>query len=404
MAPGGLALLCSNEVLPTNADGVMGFKQNSDLFYLCGIDQEDTILFIYPDHVQKQNREVLFIRETNEHLKTWEGEKLTKDEAREISGIETVFWTDQFDTFLKRNAAEASFLYLNNNEHDGRNKNFTAKSDQFNEQIKKEFSLFTIQRLAPILSSLRMIKEPEEITQIKEALKITRKGFERLADKMKPEIAEYELEAHLTHEFLINRSRGHAFPPIMASGKNACVLHYITNNEVCTDGDLILMDFGAEYANYNADITRCLPVNGTFNNRQKEVYQAVLNVFHFAKKRMVKGNTLEGLRRETVQKMTEELTKLGLLKVNSEEDPAAFRKYFPHSVSHHLGLDVHDVGSRHEPFKPGMVLTCEPGIYIQEEGLGIRLENDILITEKGNIDLCEDIPLEIVDIEKMMNS
>jgi Xaa-Pro aminopeptidase len=385
----------------------LGFKQNTDLFYLCGIDQEETFLILQPNHPVENNREVLFIRETNEHLKVWEGEKLSKKQASEISGIQTVFWSHQLENYLKRNSAEASALYLNSNEHDGRNTDFQSKSDAFNAKIKSQFPLHEIQRLAPLISAHRLIKEPEEIEQLKRALEITKKGFLRLVEKIKPGIPEFELEAHLTHEFLINRSRGHAFQPIMASGKNACVLHYVTNNEICEDGELVLMDFGAEYANYNADITRCLPVNGKFTQRQKEVYQAVLNVFYFARERIIPGNTMENLRNETAAKMEEELIRVGVLKrgdvENQDPDKPLYRKYFPHGVSHYLGLDVHDVGSRYEVFKPGMVLTCEPGIYIEKEGLGIRLENDILITEDGNVDLCAHIPLEIDEIEKLFN-
>ncbi|KPM49363.1 aminopeptidase P N-terminal domain-containing protein [Jiulongibacter sediminis] len=405
---GAVAILCSNEVLPTNADGVFGFKQNSDLFYLCGIDQEETYLILQPNHPVESHREILFIRETNDHLKIWEGEKLSKEQAREISGIEKVLWSHQLDGYLKRTLPEAKSIYLNANEHDGRNTEFRTKSEEFNQKVMAAYPLFEVNRLAPILGELRLIKEKEEIDQLRKALAITKKGFLRLADKITPDIHEFELEAHLTHEFLINRSRGHAFPPIMASGKNACVLHYVTNNEVCKDGDLILMDFGAEYANYNADITRCLPVNGKFTERQKLVYKAVLNVFHFAKERIVAGNTMEKLREETSQKMEAELIKLGLLKKEDVEkqkpESPLYRKYFPHSISHHLGLDVHDVGSRYAVFQPGMVLTCEPGIYIEEECLGVRLENDILITEDGNEDLCSDIPLEIGEIEALFKS
>lgn len=402
-----MAVLCSNEVIPTNADGVMGFKQNSNLFYLCGIDQEDTFLVLFPDHPSESQREVLFIRETNEHLKVWEGEKLSKEEARSISGIQTVLWSHQLDAFLKRNLPEAACICLEANEHDGKNEGFISKSEVFNQNIRKDYPLHRLERLAPVLAELRMVKEPEEIQQIEKALEITKQGFLRLCDKIRPGINEYELEAHLTHEFLMNRSRGHAFPPIMASGKNACVLHYVTNNEACQHGDLILMDFGAEYANYNADITRVLPVNGTFNKRQKEVYQAVLNVFHFAKSRLIPGNTMENLRNEVGQQMEKELINLGLLDQhevdNQQPEAPLYRKYFPHGVSHSLGLDVHDVGSRYVTFKPGMVFTCEPGIYIPEEGLGIRLENDILITAEGNRDLCADFPLEIAEIEAIFN-
>jgi Xaa-Pro aminopeptidase len=403
----GIAILCSNEVIPTNADGIMGFKQNSDLFYLSGIDQEETFLVISPDYPDKKNREILFIRETNEHLKIWEGEKLSKQQAREISGIETIYWSHQLEAVLKRMLCEAEFLYLNSNEHDGRNVDFVDKSQLFNSELEKKYPLHKTERLTPLLSDLRMIKEPEEIKQIEKALEITKKGFLKIASKLRPDRYEFELEACLTHEFLLNRSRGHAFPPILASGKNSCVLHYVTNNERCIDGELILMDFGAEYANYNADITRVLPVNGRFSARQKEVYQAVLNIFHFAKSLLIPGNTMELLKIEVGKKVEQELIQLGLLSQkdieNQNPEQPLYRKYFPHSVSHSLGLDVHDTGSRFATFKPGMVLTCEPGIYIPDERIGIRLENDILLTETGNYDLCENIPLEIEAIEALFN-
>ncbi len=398
-------MICSNDVIPTNADGVMGFKQNSDLFYLTGIDQEDTILLLFPDHVQERNREVLFIRESNDHLKIWEGEKLSKEEARELSGIKTVLWTHQFDAWLKKTAPEATVLYLNINEHDGRNESFISKQDQFNLSIKNKYPLHKTERLAPLLSEMRLIKHPEEIEKIEQALDITTKGFQRLCRELKPGVPEYELEAHLTHEFLLRRSRGYAFPPIIASGKNACVLHYVTNNDSCKAGELVLLDFGAEYANYNADITRVLPVGGRFNDRQREVYQAVLNVFYFTRSRLIPGNTMDSLRTEVGQFLEDQLIQIGLLTEqevrNQNPDSPLYRKYFPHGVSHSLGLDVHDVGGRSFPFCAGMVLTCEPGIYIPEEGIGIRLENDILLTETGNRDLCEGIPLEIDEIEAL---
>lgn len=401
-----MALLCSNDVIPTNADGIMGFKQNSDLFYLTGIDQEETYLLLYPDHPKKKFREILFIRETNEHLKIWEGEKLSKERARELSGIKTVKWSDEIDKFLDKHIDLPCEIYLNSNEHTGRNEDFITETIQFNKWIKKAFGVKKPQKLAPILWELRSIKEPEELEHIKKAIDISSNALKHFTKKLKPGIPEYELEAELTYQFLLNKSRGHAFQPIVASGKNACVLHYISNNEVCQDGDLVLLDFGAEYGNYNADITRCFPVNGKFTKRQKEVYNAVLAVFKFSKERIEVGNTMANLRQETARFMEKQLVSLGLLtqKEIEKQDPKKplYRKYFPHGVSHYLGLDVHDVGPKDAEFKAGMLFTCEPGIYIIEEGIGIRLENDILITEDGNIDLGEDIPIEVKDIEAMM--
>ncbi|AWV97534.1 aminopeptidase P family protein [Arcticibacterium luteifluviistationis] len=401
-----IALLTSNDVLPTNADGIMGFKQNSDLFYLTGIDQEETYLLLFPDHPKKKFREILFIRETNEHLKIWEGEKLSKEQAQILSGIETVKWSDEIDDFLDENIDLACKVYLNTNEHTGRNEDFISENIQFNKWIRKAFGVKKPKKLAPILWELRSVKEPDEIAQIKKAIAISKSALQAFAQKLKPGIPEYELEAELTYQFLLNKSRGHAFQPIVASGKNACVLHYISNDEACQDGDLVLLDFGAEYGNYNADITRCFPVNGKFTKRQKDVYNAVLAVFKYSKERIVVGNTMANLRQETARFMEKQLVSLGLLtqKEIDKQDPKKplYRKYFPHGVSHYLGLDVHDVGPKDAEFKAGMLFTCEPGIYISEEGIGIRLENDILITENGNIDLAADIPIEVADIEAMM--
>lgn len=403
-----VVLLVSNDVLPTNADGVFGFKQNSDLFYFTGIDQEDTALFLFPMHPDPAFREVLFIRETNEHLKVWEGEKLSKKEAFERSGIKKIMWERQFFAFLEKQLFEAEYIYLNDNEHDGANRNFISNQRRFIDVIKKDFPLHGYKRIAPIVRELRTIKSKYEINILKKAIEISKNAFFEVAKKLKDGVYEFEIEAELTYHFLKNRARNHAFQPIVASGKNACVLHYVTNNDVCKNGELLLLDFGAEYANYNADVTRCLPINGTFSERQKEVYSSVLRVLKESKKLLYVGNTMVNLRKQVGKLMEVELVKLGLLtheKIDqqNEENPL-YRTYFPHGISHHLGLDVHDVGSRHEEFRAGMVFTCEPGIYIPEEGLGIRLENDILITETGQIDLMEDFPIEIEEIELLMKS
>lgn len=406
LKPNSMVIVQSNDVLPTNADGTFGFRQNNDIFYLSGIDQEETILILFPDFPDEKFREILLVRETSEHIKVWEGEKLSKKQATKISGIEKVVWTSSFETVLRKLIFLADQVYLNLNEHDGGEWSFESRERRFITEFKHKFPLHRIERLAPLMHQLRVIKQPIEIDLIKKAIEITGKGFVRMAKFLKPNVAEFELEAELIHEFLKNRSRGHAFAPILASGESACVLHYTTNNNQCKDGEIILMDFGAEYANYNADITRCLPVNGRFTARQKEVYLSVLNIMKAAKKMLVVGNTMENLRIEVGKIMEIELIKLGLLKqsdVNSQnEDTPLYKKYFPHGISHHLGLDVHDVGNRYEVFKYGMVFTCEPGIYIPEEKLGIRLENDILITENGNEDLMINIPIEIEEIEALM--
>lgn len=406
LKPNSMVIVQSNDVLPTNADGTFGFRQNNDIFYLSGIDQEETILILFPDFPDEKFREILLVRETSEHIKVWEGEKLSKKQATEISGIEKVVWTSNFEAVLRKLIFLADQVYLNLNEHDGGEWSFETRERRFITEFKHKFPLHRIERLAPLMHQLRVIKHPIEIDLIKKAVEITGKGFVRMAKFLKPNVLEFELEAELTHEFLRNRSRGHAFAPILASGESACVLHYVTNNNQCRDGEIILMDFGAEYANYNADITRCLPVNGRFTARQKEVYLSVLNVMKAAKKMLVVGNTMENLRKEVGKIMEIELIKLGLLKqteVDSQnEDAPLYKKYFPHGISHHLGLDVHDVGNRYEVFKAGMVFACEPGIYIPEEKLGIRLENDILITENGNEDLMANIPIEIEEIEALM--
>lgn len=408
LKPKSMVIVLSNDVIPTNADGTMGFRQNNDFFYLTGIDQEESILILFPDFPDENFREVLLLRETSEHIKIWEGERLTKTQASGISDIAKVIWTNSFESILRKLVFEADQVYLNLNEHDGADWKFQSRERRFVDEFRQKFPLHKVERLAPLMRQLRVIKQPIEIELIKRAIEISAKGFKRMAKFLKPNVREYELEAELTHEFLMNRSRGHAFHPIIASGANACVMHYITNNNICKDGEVILLDFGAEYANYNADVTRCLPVNGKFTPRQREVYQAVLKIMRISRNMIVKGNTMDKLRKDVGKVVESELIDLGLLSRHDvdRQDPDAplYRKYFPHGISHHLGLDVHDVGSRYETFKPGMVFTCEPGIYIPEEKLGIRLENDILITQRGNIDLMEDIPLEIDEIEELMNS
>ncbi|NBA84617.1 M24 family metallopeptidase [Emticicia sp. CRIBPO] len=399
LKPQSVAIFCSNDPMPANADGTMGFIQNSNLFYLTGIDQEETFLVINPSHPDPEMREVLFVRETSEHIRIWEGEKLTKEEAREISGIRTVYWSSQFESVVYRLIPANERIYLNLNEHDGADISFETRERKLLKELKEKFPLHNYDRSAPLLQKLREVKSKHEIELLKKAIDITGKAFRRLTRFIGPGVFEYQLEAEMTHEFLMNRSRGHAFQPILASGENACVLHYVTNNNFCKSGDLILMDFGAEYANYKADITRTVPVSGKFTERQKAVYQAVLNVLYASRKLIVPGNTLVQLKEQANELMKEELLKLGLI---TPENPQV-KKYFPHGISHFLGLDVHDVGDKYAIFKPGMVFTCEPGIYIPEEGLGIRLENDILVTENGNIDLMEGIPLEIEEIERMMN-
>ncbi|MDF2449117.1 MAG: peptidase family protein [Bacteroidota bacterium] len=407
LKPNSVALFVSNDILPTNADGSFGFVQNSDLFHLSGIDQEDTILMIFPGVKDGKHKEVLFIKETSELIAVWEGAKLTKEQAKTVSGIENIYWHHEFEKVFKGFVFQAENLYLNSNEHTRRYIDMESAEMRFNKRIREQFPLHTVLRSAPIMHKIRAIKHPIEIEQIQQACNITEKGFRRLLGFVKPGVMEYEIEAELIHEFVRNRSRGFAYGPIVASGPNACVLHYVDNNQQCKDGDVILLDVAAEYANYASDMTRAIPVNGKYTKRQKEVYNAVLSVMKAATKMLVAGNTFEKYNKTVGELMTEELLQLGLLKSDEvkNQNPAwpAFKKYFMHGTSHFLGLDVHDVGFFHEPMQAGMVFTCEPGIYIPEEGLGIRLENNILITSSGNEDLMKTIPLETDEIEELMN-
>ncbi len=402
-----ISIFNSNPIFPSNADGTMRFRQNNDLFYLSGIDQEETILVLFPDFPEENYREILFIKETNDHIRVWEGPKLSKEDTIANSGIKTIFWISQFESILDRIIQFADCIYFNLNQHASSNNQFSTDFQVFN-KIKEKYPLHQIERAAPILESLRIVKENAEIEQIKKAVETTEKMFERAAKFLKPNVFEYEIEAEISHELLKNKSRWHAFEPIVASGKNACILHYVENNAICKENELVLIDMGAEYGNYNADFTRTIPVSGKFTKRQKEVYQAVLNVMRFARLQMYVGNTFKKMNLAVGQKMQEELLNLGLLSQNDikfndfESEKPAYKKYFPHGVSHFLGLDVHDVGCKFTTFQAGMILTNEPGIYIQEEGIGIRLENDILITENGNHDFFHHVPIEIDDIERLM--
>ncbi len=403
-----LVILNSNDVLPTNADGTMSFKQNSDLFYLTGVDQEESIVCLFPTHPDEKLREVLFVRETNETIAVWEGEKLSKKQATEVSGIKTIYWTHQFETVFRNIIFEAESVYLNTNEHT-RNDSLTQTRDsRFISNFKEKYPLHQLVRIAPIMHRLREIKQDVEVALIQKACDITKLGFERLLKFVKPGVQEFEVEAELLHEFVRNRSKGFAYQPIIASGANACVLHYVQNSQECKEGEVLLLDVAAEYANYASDLTRSIPVNGRFTKRQREVYDAVLRVFKASKEMLVPGNIWDDYHVEVGKIMESELKQLGLLsqKDIDDQDPdwPAYKKYFPHGTSHFMGLDVHDVGNKYHRFQAGMVFTCEPGIYIPAEGLGIRLENDILITENGNVDLMGTIPIEADEIESIMNS
>lgn len=384
----------------------MAFRQNSDLFYLSGIDQEESILLLFPDARDERMKEVLFVRESNEHILVWEGYKLTKEQARDVSGIQTVYWAHEFKQVLNTLMAEAEHVYLNTNEHLRAVVEVETRDARFIKWCQETYPLHRYERSAPIMHHLRAIKSDIEIELIKKACHITELGFRRLLQFIKPGVMEYEVEAEICHEFIRNRSRGPAYDSIIASGANACILHYTDNSRKCKDGDLLLMDFGAEYANYAADMTRTLPVNGKFTKRQREVYESVLRVMKAATQMLVPGNSLDQYHAFVGTVMENELIGLGLLNEGDvrNQDPAKplYKKYFMHGTSHFLGLDVHDVGNKYRPFEAGMVFTCEPGIYIREEGIGVRLENDILVTRSGPVDLMKDIPLEADDIERLM--
>ncbi|WP_295712911.1 aminopeptidase P N-terminal domain-containing protein [Mucilaginibacter sp.] len=405
---GSIAIFHANDEYPVSGDQTFSFKQNPDFFYLTGIDQEQSILILYPDCPNKAYKEVLFLRQTNEHIAIWEGHKYTKEEARLASGIESVYWLHEYDTILHSIINYAEHIYINTNENDRYAHTVPYRDLRMYEALKQKYPLHKYERSALILRDLRVVKSGIEVELTQKACDITNDAFKRVLKFIKPGVAEYEIEAEITHEFLRQRATGHAYHPIIASGKNAVVLHYIDNNQVCNDGDVILFDFGAQYANYNADMSRSVPVNGRFTKRQRAVYDSVLRVMREATKIIVAGTILNDYHDEVGKIMTSELIGLKLLDKHdvAKQDANAplYKKYFMHGTSHHLGLDVHDFASRYKGFEVGNILTCEPGIYIQEEGLGIRIENNILITEGGNRDLMVNIPIEADHLEEIMNS
>jgi Xaa-Pro aminopeptidase len=403
-----VAIFNSNDIMPANADGSMPFRQNTDLFYLTGIDQEETILVIAPDASKEEWKEMVFVRKTSDEILVWEGHKLTKEQATEVSGIRSVYWLDEFDVAFKKVVCEAENIYLNSNEHLRANNPVETRDDRFRKMMLEKFPLHTYNRLQPIMHRIRSVKEKEEVAQIARACDITRQAFERVCAFVKPGVMEYEVEAEIYHEFLRQGSRRPAYEPIIASGANACVLHYVGNDQPCNEGDLLLLDFGCEYGNYAADLTRTIPVNGRFTKRQKEVYNAVLRVHREASKLLRPGKQLDDYHKEVGALMESELLQLGLIDENDirNQDPKwpAYKKYFMHGTSHYLGLDVHDYGMWHEPIQVGNVFTVEPGIYIREEGIGIRLENNIVVTKDGFDDLMENIVIEVEEVEDAMNA
>lgn len=406
MNPKSVAVLQSADQYPRNGDQYFTYRQQSDLFYLTGIEQEKTVLLMAPGFSNKNFREALFILKPDKKLETWEGHKLTKNEAREISGIENIFWLEDFEITLREVLLDSENFYLNVNEY----VKFVTEVSERNHRIalrfKEKYPTHNYERLAPLMKQLRQIKSEPEIDLIHHACKITNKAFHRVMRTIKPGIKEYEVEAEIIGEFIRNGANGHGYAPIIASGESACMLHYVDNDKTCKEGDLLLMDFGAEYANYTADMSRTIPVNGKFSARQKACYNAVLDVFKQAREMMIPGNTIDKVNKAVAKLMENKMIELGLftigdVKHQDNENPLYFN-YYMHGVSHPLGLDVHDVGSKYEPFKAGMVVTCEPGLYIKEERIGIRIENDILITNDGPVDLMIDIPIEIDEIEATM--
>ncbi|MGD8519917.1 MAG: aminopeptidase P N-terminal domain-containing protein [Desulfobacterales bacterium] len=407
LKPNSIVILNSNDVMPINADGTHPFIQHTDLFYFSGIDQEESTLIIFPDAKEEKHKEILFLKETNEQIAIWEGQKYTKAEATRISGIKTVYWNKEFETIFKTLPIQADNIYLNTNEHLRASTPVETRDSRFLKWCMESFPLHNYERLAPVMHHLRAVKSQIEVDLIKHACQITEKTFYRLLGFIKPGVWEYEIEAEICHEFMRNRSRGPAFESIVASGADSCVLHYVKNDKQCQDGDVVLIDFGAEYANYNSDVTRTLPVSGKFSKRQREVYDAVLNVQKAAIQLLKPGNTIDEYHTEVGQVAEAELIHLGLLDPaqvkNQSKDEPLYKKFFPHGASHHLGLDVHDYGDKYRKFEPGMVFTCEPGIYVRDEAIGVRIENNILITENEPLDLTESIPREADEIENLMN-
>ncbi|MDC1266197.1 aminopeptidase P family protein, partial [Flavobacteriaceae bacterium] len=404
-----IAVFNSNDVFSTGADSTLPFEQHRNIFYLSGVDQEESILILFPSASKEAHREILFVKETNDHIAVWEGAKLSKSQATASSGVQTVYWLKEFDSIFPTLMAEASSFYFNNNDHYRQAVEMDTRDDRFLKMIKSTYPNHEIVPNFPIMESIRGVKEPEEIALMQTACDITEKGFRRALGFIKPGVMEYEIEAEFIHEFLRNRSKGFAYTPIIGSGYNACVLHYIENNQACKDGDMLLMDVGAEYANYASDMTRTIPVNGRFTARQKAVYQAVLDVKNAATTLLVPGTIWKDYHVEVGKMMTSQLLGLGLIdKADVQnEDPKwpAYKKYFMHGTSHHMGLDTHDFGALETPMTANMVFTVEPGIYIPNEKMGVRLEDDVVIQAEGPpLNLMQQIPIEVEEIETLMQS
>uniref|UniRef100_UPI0040485D67 aminopeptidase P family protein n=1 Tax=Polaribacter sp. TaxID=1920175 RepID=UPI0040485D67 len=409
MKPNSVAFFNSNDIYPISADSTMPFEQHRDIFYLSGVDQEESVLVLFPDCPKPQYREMLFLKETNDHIAVWEGAKLTKEGATIATGVKTVFWLQEMEKVIFELMTIADTVYINTNEHYRANVETETREDRFNKWLLAKYPAHSVAKSNPILQRLRSVKDPLELDLIQQACDITEKGFRRVLNFVKPGVYEFEIEAEFLHEFVRNRSRKFAYTPIIASGNNANVLHYIENNQQCKAGDLILLDVGAEYANYSSDMSRTIPVSGKFTKRQKEVYNAIIRVKNEATKLLVPGSDWTSYHVEVGKIMTSELLGLGLLEKadvqNEDKNWPAYKKYFMHGTSHHMGLDTHDYGLLIEPMKANMVFTVEPGIYIPEEGFGIRLEDDVVIQEtKEPFNLMRNIPIEADEIETLMNA
>lgn len=406
MKPNSIAIFNSNDEVPSNGDAIYPFVQNSDLYWLTGIEQEDTMLILFPDNPESKFREVLVLLRPNELKEKWDGKRLRAKEATAINGIEVVIWLDAIDAVLQPWIHLAETIYLNTNENDRKGSLLETRDYRYAEQLRRRFPLHKYERSSRILKEQRAIKSAEEVEVLQEAINITEKTFRRLLGFIRPGVMEFEIEAEIMHEFLRNRSRGQAYGSIIASGDRARTLHYVSNNEVCKDGELLLMDFGANYGGYCADLTRTVPVNGKFTSRQKKVYNACLHLHNYAKSLLKPGISILDYTDKVGEEATQQFLKLGIITKTDikNEDPAnrAYRRYLYHGISHHLGIDVHDLGTRVEPIKKGMVFTVEPGIYIEEEQMGIRIENNLWITRNGNIDLMKNIPITTDDIEALM--
>ena len=408
MEPNSLAIFNSNDIYPISADSVMPFEQHRDLFYLSGIDQEESIIILFPDAIDPKHKEIAFVKKTNSHIEVWEGPKLNKEKTYELSGIKTVYWLEDFKDIFQELSTQCNKFYFNTNEHYRQAVETETREDRFIKWCKNQYPAHNVAKSNPILQKLRSVKDDQEITQIKKACDITEKAMRRVISFLKPDVWEYEIEAELVHECIKNRSKGFAYQPIIASGFNSNILHYTLNNKKCKSGELVLIDVAAEYGNYSADVTRTFPVSGVYTERQKKVYNAVLNVKNEATKLLVTGTLWKEYHKEVGKIMTSELIGIGLLDKsdiqNQDPENPAYKKYFMHGTSHHLGLNTHDYGLLNLPMESQMVFTVEPGIYIPEEGFGIRLEDDVVIQNSSEpINLSKNIPIEIEEIESLMN-